>query len=110
MVEMYGGIPWYVMDHIEDAYPDNSSSVLDLTSYTIGTTRASGNDNSVIFALNICEDKFTLIQTAPWTHEDIGTVQNKNAYRDRFLWYHGFALYNKYGAACLTGVLDTALT
>lgn len=111
-VAMFGGIPIYVMedDVLEDALPDSSSSVLDLSSYTIGTTRAAGNDNSAIFALRLAEDGFCLIQTAPFTHEDIGTVQNKDAYRDRFKWYHGFALYNKYGMACMTGVLDTALT
>ena len=109
MVAMYGGTPVYVDDHLEDAYPDSGASILDVSSYTPNTTRASGNDNSVIFALHIAEDGFTIIQAAPFQHEVIGTVQNKDAIRHRFKWYTGFALYNKYAAAALTGVLDTAL-
>ena len=109
MVAMYGGLPWYVDDHIEDAYPDSSSSVLDVSSYTVGTTRAAGNDNSVIFALNLAENGLCIIQAGAFEREPIGTVQNKDAIRHRFKWYNGFALYNKFAAAVLTGVLDTGL-
>jgi len=108
-VALYGGIPVYVDDHIEDAYPDSSASILDLSSYAVGTTRASGNDNSVIFALNLSEDGLCSIQAGAFEHEVIGTVQNKDAIRHRFKWYNGFALYNKNAAAVLTGVLDTAM-
>ena len=109
MVAIYGGLPWYVDDHIEDAYPNNISSVLDVSSYTVSTTRAANNDNSVIFALNLSENGLCVIQAGGFERELIGTVQNKDAIRHRFKWYNGFALYNKYAAAVLTGVLDTAL-
>lgn len=108
-VAMYGGSPIYLVDALENSLPDNSSSVLDISSYAIGTTRAGGNDNSAIFALNTSEQGFVLMQVGamervgPWIPDD------KNADRYRFTWNVGFGLFNKFGAGVLTGVLDTAL-
>ena len=108
-VQMFWGKPIYIVDAIEDNYPDNSSSILTLASHIIGTTRASGNDNSMIFALRTDEKGFVLLQvgamerTGPWIPDD------KNANRYRFVWDMGFGLFDKYAAAALTGVLDTAL-
>jgi len=109
MVDHYGGIPIYVDDHIKNNFPNNSSGVLSIASYDVNTTRASDYDNSVIFALKLAEDGVCCIQCGPFKHEVIGTVQNKDAIRHRFKWYSGFAIFNKYAAACMTGVLDTAL-
>lgn len=109
MVAHYGNIPIYIDDHLEDSYPDGSSSVLDISSYTVGTTRAGGNDNSVIFAVHLAENGFSIIQAGAFEHELIGTVQNKDAIRHRFKWYTGFSLFNKFAAAALINVLDTAL-
>lgn len=110
MVTMYGGKPIYIVDAIESSYPDSTSSVLDLSSYAIGTTRASGNDNFVIFALNTSEEGFVILQSSPLRREGPWTPDDKDADRYRFTWYNGFALLNKFGAAVLTGVLDTALS
>lgn len=109
-VAMYGAIPIYVDDHIEDAYPDSTTSVLDISSYVVGTTRASANDNSIIFALRRSESGFAIIQAQSFKHELIGTVANKDAIRHRFKWYTGFALFDKFAAAALINVLDTALS
>lgn len=108
-VMFYGGIPIYVNDHIGDNLPNASSSVTALTAFDKATTRAASNDNSAIFAVRFAEDGFTGIQTIPFTHEPIGTVQNKDAFRHRFKWYSGNALYDKFAAAVLMNVLDTAL-
>jgi len=108
-VVLYGGVPIYINDHIGDNLPDASSSVTALTAFDKATTRASANDNSAIFAVRFAEDGFTGIQTIPFSHEPIGTVQNKDAFRHRFKWYSGNALYNKFSAAVLLNVLDTAL-
>jgi len=109
IVTTFGDQRVWVNDHIEDAYPDNTTSVLDLSSYALGTTRAAGNDNSVIFAVNMSNKGLTIIQAGPFTREPRFTVPNKDAWRYRFKWYNGFALWNKFSAAVLTGVLDTAL-
>ncbi len=109
MLSFYGGIPIYINEHMEDTLPNNSSSVLDITSYAIGTTRAASNDNFVIFCVRMAEDGFTIIQAGAFEHEVIGTVQNKDATRHRFKWYTGLGLFDKFAAAVLTGVLDTAL-
>lgn len=108
-VQTYGGAPIYIVDAMEASLPDSVSSVMDLTSYAIGTTRASGNDNFVIIGLNTSEQGFVLLQVGamerlgPWIPDD------KNADRYRFTWNVGFALFNKFGAGCLIGVTDTPL-
>lgn len=108
-VEMFGKSPIYIVDAIEDAYPDNVASVLTTTSYAIGTTRASGNDNSVIFALNTSDQGFVLLQAGALKREGPWTPDDKDADRYRFTWYTGFGILNKFGAAALTGMTDTPL-
>lgn len=108
-VSLYGGVPIYINDHIGDNLPDSSAKVLSLAAFDKSTARAGGNDNSAIFAVRFSDDACCGIQTIPFTHESIGTVQDKDAVRHRFKWYTGNALYNKFAAAVLTGVLDTAL-
>lgn len=107
-VDLYGGKPIYIVDAIESAYPDSSSSVLTLTTYAIGTARTGGNDNSLIFGLNLSEKGFIILQAealkreGPWTPDDL------DADRYRFTWRTGFALLNKFGAAVLTGAQHAA--
>jgi len=110
MVDTYGNRPIYIVDALEDSLPDSTSGVLDLSSYAIGTTRASGNDNSAIFALNTSENGFVILQSQAMKREGPWTPDNLDADRYRFTWYTGFGLLNKFGAAVLTGVLDTALS
>ena len=108
-VDFYGGKPIYIVDEIEEAYPDNSASVLDLSSYALGTARAGGNDHSAIFALNTSDEGFVMLQSQAMKREGPWTPDDKDADRYRFTQYTGFGLLNKHGAAVLTGVLDTAL-
>ncbi len=108
-VVKYGGVPIYIVDALEDSLPDASSSVLTLSSYAIGTTRASGNDNSAIFALNLSEEGFVILQSGALRHEGPWTPDDLDAERHRFVWYTGFGLLNKFGAAVLINVLDAAL-
>lgn len=108
-VQMFGGAPIYIVDAIESSYPNGSSSVLDLTSYAIGTTRAADNDNSAIFALNTSEQGFCILQSGALKREGPWTPDDKDADRYRFTWYTGFGLLNKFGAAVLVNGLDTAL-
>lgn len=109
MVAMWGGKPIYIVDEIEEAYPDGSSSVLNLASYVLGTTRVGGNDNSLIFALNTSAEGFVILQSQPMKREGPWTPDDKDADRYRFTWYTGFGLLNKFGAAVLINGLDTAL-
>jgi len=110
MVQTYGGKPIYIVDAMEDNLPDNVANILTLSTHAIGTTRASGNDNSAIFALNTSEQGFCIIQAGALQHEGPWTPDDVDADRHRFKWYTGFALYNKFAAAVKTGVLDTALS
>ncbi len=107
-VQTFGNFPIYIVDAIENSYPDCSSYVLDLSSYAIGTTRAGGNDNTVIFALNTSEQGFNLLQAGvlkrvgPWIPDD------KDCDRYRFSWYTGFGIMDKFKAAVLVSVLGGA--
>jgi len=103
MVDFYGGKPLYIVDEIEDAYPDNSSSALDISSYVLGTTIASGNDNCVLFALNTSENGFVMLQSQPLKREGPWTPDDVDANRYRFTWYVGFGLLNKLAVGLLTG-------
>ena len=108
-VAIYGGKPIYIVDAIDDSLPDAASSVLNLASYVIGTTRTGGNDNFAIFALNTSENGFVILQAQPMQKIGPWVPDDKDADRYRFSWYTGFGLLNKFGAAVLCNVLDTAL-
>ena len=107
---MYGGKPLYIVDEIEDAYPDNSSSVLALASYVLGTTIASANDNSVLFALNTGDEGFVILQSQAMKREGPWTPDDKDSDRYRFTWYTGFGLLNKMAAGVLTGFVTGSST
>jgi hypothetical protein len=103
-IDLYNGIPVLVSDFIGDNYPDGVASVLDIASYDPTTTRAAGDDNSVVFALKFGDTNVCGLQSGPLEHENLGTVQNKDAVRHRFKWYCGAAIFHKYAAAALINV------
>ena len=101
-ITVFNDVPIYINDHIPDNLPDGVSSVLTISTYAISTTRASGADNSIIFAAKLADNGFTMIHPPAFgglKHENLGTVQNKDAIRHRFKWYCGFACFNKFSLA-----------
>lgn len=105
----YDEIPIYVSDWIPDNLPDGSSSVLTIATYNQATTRASGADNSIIFALKIGEDDVTGLQAGNMTHERETFIEDYNAIRNRFSWNVSAMCKKKFSLAALINVLDVAL-
>lgn len=104
-MQSYDGIPIYVSDWIKNNYPNNASSVLDITAYDFDTTRAGDYDNTVIFAMKLGENGVQGLHAAPMEHErNPGPVDDYNAIRNRYTWYVGLACTAKYSLACLTGI------
>jgi hypothetical protein len=105
----YDGVPIYESDWIPDNLPDGSSSVLTISTYDQSVTRASGYDNSIIFALKIGEDDVTGLQAGNMTHERETFVEDYNAIRNRFSWNVSAMCKKKFSLAALINVLDVAL-
>ena len=109
-MESYGGVPIYVSDWIPDNLPDGSSSVLTISTYDQSTARASGADNSIIFAMKISEEDVTGLQAGNMTHERETFVEDYNAIRNRFTWNVSMMCKKKFSLAALINVLDVALS
>ena len=105
----YDEIPIYVSSWIPDNLPDGSSSVLTISTYDQSVTRASGYDNSIIFALKISEEDVTGLQAGNMTHERETFVEDYNAIRNRFTWNVSAMCKKKFSLAALINVLDVAL-
>lgn len=105
-VEAYNGIPILVNDWIADNYPDNVSSVLDIAAYNPATTRASGDDNTPIFAFRLGGDGVCGLQNGGLTTVPVGQLETKDAHRTRIKWYCGLALFNIHAAKVMTGATD----
>jgi len=103
-MERYDGIPIYVSDWILNNYPNNSSSVLDITAYDFDTTRATDYDNTVIIAMQIGEKKVQGLHAGEMKHEREEFVEDYNAICNRFVWYTGLMCASKYSMAILTGI------
>lgn len=103
LMPFYNNIPIYVSDFILDNFPNNSSSVLNIATYNPATTRTTDYDNTIIFALQFGEDKVCGLHAGEMKHEVIDPVENKNARRNRFVWYCGAACFKKYSLAALIG-------
>jgi len=103
-VTRFGEQTLLINDYIEDNFPDSSSSITTISTAVKHVTRANTTDNSPIFAMRLAEDGLCIIQAGGFKHENIGTVQNKDAIRHRFKWYTGFACYDKFSLSVLTGV------
>jgi len=106
----YDEIPIYVSDWIPDNIQDGASSVLPIASYVQSTTRASGYDNSIIFAMKIGEDDVTGLQAGNMKHERETFVEDYNAIRNRFSWNVSAMCKKKFSLAALINVLDVALS
>ena len=107
-IASYDEIPVYVSDWLPDNFPDNSSSVLDISAYDYDAARSSGDslDCSVIFAMQIGEKKLQGLQSGQMTHERETFIEDYNAIANRFVWYPGMMCESKYSLAILTGLLS----
>ena len=105
----YDGIPIYESDWIPDNLPDGASSVLTTATYDQSKARASGYDNSIIFALKIGEEDVTGLQAGNMQHERETFVEDYNAIRNRFSWNVSAMCKKKFSLAALINVLDVAL-
>ncbi len=101
----YDEIPIYVSDWLLDNYAVGSSSALDITAYDFdSTTRDGDTSNTVIFALQVGEDKVTGLHAGEMTHEREEFVEDFNAIANRFVWYVGAACFKKYSLAALINI------
>ena len=104
-IDLYNGLPIFVNAHIPNNLPDNAASVCAIATYDPSTTRAAGNDNSPVFCGRISDEGgFCVNQAEPIMQEAVGTSQTRDAEIRRIKWYHGFAAYDKYSLAVLTGM------
>ena len=105
----YDGIPVYVSDWLLNNYPDCSSSVLDITAYDFDKAYTAGSyDSTVIFAMQLGEDKVSGLHAGKMAHEREPIVEDYNAILNRYIWYVGLACFKKYSLAALIGVGEAA--
>lgn len=100
----YDEVPILVSDWLLDNYHNLSSSVLDISAYDFDTARTTNYDNTVIFALQIGEDKVTGLHAGEMKHEREEIVEDYNAILNRYIWYCGLACFKKYSLAALIGI------
>ena len=107
-IALYNEIPVLVNDFMQDNMPNNSSSVLTLVgAYDYDKARVADYDNSVILAVRFSEsDGVCGVQNGAMEHEDLGELETKRAYRNRFAWDLSVVMLGKKCAAVLTGVID----
>lgn len=101
----YDGIPIYISDWILDNYIEGSSSVQAITTYDFDAAAVAGtNENTMIFALQLGEDKVCGLHAGEMKHEREEIVEDYNAILNRYIWYVGLACFKKYSLAVMTGV------
>lgn len=104
-ISMFNEIPLAISDYMRDNFDDNTTSVLDISSYAKTTARTSGKDNSIMVCLKLGDEQFTGIQNGTLKADKIfENAPKKDAMQFRVKWYLAAALFNKYGAAVLTGI------
>ena len=106
-MQQYDGIPIYITDWIKNNYPNNSSSVLDITAYDFDKARTTDYDNTIIFALKFGDRGVQGLHAGEMKHErgdPDKPLDDYNAIRNRYIWYVGLACTGKYSLACLTGI------
>lgn len=106
-METYDHIPLYISDYVPDNIADATSTIVDIAAYVKATTRVAGTDNSVLFALQLGEDKFTGLQAANLRHERDNFSADFDAITNRLIWQVGTALLRKYSAAILVNFCPT---
>jgi len=100
----YDEIPIYVSDWVLDNYIEGSGSVQAIATYDFDAPAvASANENTMIFALQLAEDKVTGLNSGEMKHEREEFVEDYNAICNRYIWYVGLAGFKKYSMAVLTG-------
>ena len=101
----YDEIPIYVSDWILDNYIEGSSSVQAISTYDFDAAAvASTNENTMIFALQLGEDKVTGLHAGEMKHEREEIVEDYNSILNRYIWYVGLAAFKKYSIAVMTGI------
>lgn len=107
-VTFYDGIPIYTSDWIKDNYIEGTSSVQAITTYDFDASRvASTNENTMIFAMQLGEDKVCGLHAGEMKHEREEIVEDYNAILNRYIWYCGLACFKKYSLAVMTGINPT---
>ncbi len=101
----YDEIPIFVSDWLKDNYVEGSSSVQTISTYDYDAAAvASTNENTMIFAMQVGEDKVTALQGKAMEHERETFIEDQHAIANRFSWEVGFACFKKFSLAVLTGV------
>ena len=103
-MDSYNGIPLFVSDWMPDNIQDGASSILDIINFNQATARASGYDNTIIFALKISEDDVTGMQAGGMTHEREPFVESKNVIRNRFSWNVSAMCKKKFSLSALINI------
>jgi len=103
-MEAYNRIPMYIDEWMPDNIQDGSGSILTIASYDASVTRASGYDNTAIFAIQLGEDKVTGLHAGEMEHERETFVEDYNAIANRYVWYVGLAAFKKYSLAAMINI------
>lgn len=104
-MEHYDGVPIYVSDWIKDNYIEGSSSVQAISTYDYDAAAVAGtNENSVIFAMQLGDDKVSGLHAGTMVREREDFVEDYDAIANRFKIMVGLACFKKYSLACMTGV------
>ena len=111
LVTMYGEQEVIISDFILNNIQDGLSSVVDIRATNPAAARASGYDNTVIFAVRWGADDGVAGITNGWIQtEDVGKLETKDADRTRIKFYCGMANFGKVSLAGLINVVPgTAL-
>ena len=103
-VPTYNTIPLFVSDWVPDNIQDGAASVLTIANFNQATDRASGYDNTIIFALKISEDDVTGLQAGNMKHERETFIEGKNVIRNRFSWNVSAMCKKKFSLAALINI------
>ncbi len=104
IVPSFNHVPVFVSDWVPDNIQDGASSILTIASFATATTRASGYDNTIIFALKVSEEDVTGLQAGGIKHERETFVEGKNVIRNRFSWNVSAMCKKKYSLAALINI------
>lgn len=111
-IALYNEIPVVINDFMLDNAPDSTDSsdyALAIANYAVATARSGSADRSFVFALRFDEQNGVCgIQNGAMEHEDLGELETKRAYRNRFAWDCGVVMLGKKCAAVLINAGDCA--
>lgn len=109
-IALYNEIPVIVNDFMLDNIPDSTddtNTTLTIASYNVSTARTDGLNRDLVLALKFDEMNGVCgIQNGAMEHEDIGELETKRAYRNRFAWDLGVVMLGKKCAAVLINAGD----